>query len=130
MALLTGIQFPEAASIVTWGGVSDMGLTYHEREDLRKMMKRVIGGTPDKYPERYRWRTPLYEIAKLSAPVLIIHGVRDKNVSAEHANRLEKRLRFLDKRVECWYFNEFTHYFPPATNRKVVEDLTRWMKNQ
>src|SRR4051794_34247059 len=49
MALWAGIQFPEAASIVTWGGVSDMTLTYHERKDLRRMMKRVIGGTPDKY---------------------------------------------------------------------------------
>jgi dipeptidyl aminopeptidase/acylaminoacyl peptidase len=130
MALLTGIHFPDAASVVTWGGVSDMSLTYYEREDLRKMMKRVIGGTPVKFPERYQWRTPLYELDKLMAPVLIIHGVKDHNVTFEHADRLEKRLQSLDKPVECRYFKEFTHYFPPATNRKVVEDLTRWMKNQ
>src|SRR3954462_3554244 len=70
MALMTGLQFPEAASIVTWGGVSDMFLTYEERKDLRKMMKRVIGGTPGKYPERYKERTALYELDKLEAPTL------------------------------------------------------------
>lgn len=130
MALLTGIQFPEAVSVVTWGGVSDMTLTYMERKDLRRMMKRVIGGTPEKFPERYQDRTPLYELEKLTAPVLIIHGVNDHNVSVEHAYRLERRLKSLDKTVACWYFDDFTHYFPPAVNRKVVEDLTRWMKNQ
>jgi dipeptidyl aminopeptidase/acylaminoacyl peptidase len=130
MALLTGIQFPEAASVVTWGGVSDMFLTYMERKDLRRMMKRVIGGTPKKYPERYQERTPLYNLGKLTAPVLIIHGVKDDNVSLEHAYRLEKRLRSLNKPVECWYFKDFTHYFPPAINRKVVMDLAKWMKCQ
>jgi dipeptidyl aminopeptidase/acylaminoacyl peptidase len=130
MALWTGIHFPEAASVVTWGGVSDMTLTYKERKDLRRMMKRVIGGTPEKYPERYKQRTALYEIEQLNAPVLIIHGVKDDNVSVEHAYRLERRLKSLEKQVECWYFDEFTHYFPPAINRKIVHDLSMWMKNQ
>jgi dipeptidyl aminopeptidase/acylaminoacyl peptidase len=129
MALLTGIEFPETASIVSWGGVSDMSLTYLERKDLRRMMKRVIGGTPQKFPERYQDRTPLYQIEKIKAPVLIIHGAKDGNVSVEHAYRLERRLELLEKPVEAWYFNEFTHYFPPAVNRKVVNDLTKWMKS-
>ena len=130
MALMTGLQFPETASVVTWGGVSDMFLTYEERKDLRKMMKRVIGGTPGKYPERYQERTPLYELESLASPVLIIHGVNDTNVSVEHAYRLERRLRSLDKPVDSWYFDEYTHYFPPAVNRKIVKDLCQWMKNQ
>ncbi|WP_338449182.1 prolyl oligopeptidase family serine peptidase [Niallia oryzisoli] len=130
MALLTGIRYPEAASIVTWGGVSDMSLTYGERKDLRRMMKRVIGGTPAKVPERYQSRTPLYELERLEPPVLIIHGRRDRNVSVEHAYRLENRLKALNKSVECWYFEQYTHYFPPAVNRQIVADLTLWMKKQ
>lgn len=130
MALLTAIRYPETASIVTWGGVSDMSLTYLERKDLRRMMKRVIGGTPMKVPEGYEYRTPLYEVERLDAPLLIIHGVKDQNVTVEHAYRLERRLNALNKKVDCWYFEDFTHYFPPATNRKVVGDLTKWMKSQ
>lgn len=130
MALLTAMRFPETASVVTWGGVSDMSLTYMEREDLRRMMKRVIGGTPKKHPERYQYRTPLYLIDQLMAPVLIIHGVHDRHVSVEHAYLLERRLKSLNKEVETWYFNEFTHYFPPQVNRRVVSDLTKWMKSK
>lgn len=130
MALLTAIEFPEAASVVTWGGVSDMFLTYAERKDLRRMMKRVIGGPPAKYPLRYRTRTPLYRLDQLEAPVLIIHGSRDKNVSVDHAYRLENRLKELGKSVTSWYFEKYTHYFPPHINRDTVKDLCIWMKKQ
>ena len=130
MALFTATKFPDTASLVTWGGVSDMSLTYMEREDLRRMMKRVIGGTPTKYPDRYKFRTPLYDIEQLRCPTLIIHGSKDQNVSVNHAQRLEERLKDMSYPVESWYFEELTHYFPPSINRKVVTDLTQWMKNQ
>ncbi|MFT8319792.1 MAG: prolyl oligopeptidase family serine peptidase [Bacillus sp. (in: firmicutes)] len=127
MALHVGLHCP-VASIVTWGGVSDMVLTYQERQDLRRMMKRVIGGTPNKYPERYRERTPLFYLEKISAPTLIIHGMLDKNVSIKHSYQLEKGLLKAGKEVETWYFPEYTHYFPPFINRKVVSNLSVWMK--
>jgi dipeptidyl aminopeptidase/acylaminoacyl peptidase len=130
MALFTGILDTSVKSIVCWGGVSDMTLTYFERLDLRRMMKRVIGGTPNKVPELYRWRTPLYDLQDIQAPVLVIHGKNDHNVSIEHSHRLEKRLKELNYPVEAWYFDEFTHYFPPKINRKVVQELTEWMKKQ
>lgn len=129
MALIAGIEQPEVKSIVTWGGVSDMTLTYEERVDLRRMMKRVIGGNPNKVPEQYRWRTPLEQIEKIKAPVLIIHGAHDKNVSISHAYLLEKKLKEYNKPFTTWIFEEFTHYFPPEVNRKVVQDLTLWMKS-
>ncbi|MBN8192080.1 S9 family peptidase [Bacillus sp. NTK074B] len=130
MALMTGIECSDITSIVTWGGVSDMFLTYEERRDLRRMMKRVIGGSPNKVPERYEWRTPLYSLEKLEAPVLIIHGEKDQNVSVEHAYRLEKRLKELGKPVTSHYFKEFTHYFPPRKNQQIVSLLCSWMKDQ
>ncbi|MFJ7747688.1 alpha/beta hydrolase family protein [Peribacillus sp. NPDC097295] len=130
MALWTAIHCKTAASLVTWGGVSDMFMTYVERVDMRRMMKRVIGGTPKKCPEQYEYRTPLFAIEELNVSVLIIHGERDDNVSVEHAYRLEKRLKAHDKPVESWFFPQFTHFFPPAVNRKVVEDLTTWMKSK
>ncbi|WP_110114198.1 prolyl oligopeptidase family serine peptidase [Bacillus sp. CGMCC 1.16541] len=130
MALFTAILRQHARSLVLWGGVSDMTLTYYEREDLRRMMKRVIGGTPHKYPERYDWRTPLHTLEELNAPVLLIHGAKDRNVSIDHAYKVENRLKELNKQVESWYFKTFTHYFPPVTNRETVYKLTRWMKSQ
>lgn len=125
MAVLTAIHRP-AASMVTWGGVTDMALTYEERKDMRRMMKRVIGGSPAKMPEQYEWRTPLKEAANIQIPVLIIHGLHDRNVSAEHAYKLEK----IVPHAETMYFKEHDHYIPPAKNRQVVRQIAAWMKGE
>ena len=130
MALYTAIMAENICSVVTWGGVTNMFLTYEERVDLRRMMKRVIGGTPRKVPEHYEWRTPLNDVKKIKAPVLIIHGERDRNVSITHAYQLQQKLLDANKQVETWIFPQYTHYFPPDINRKLVHDLTNWMKDR
>ncbi|MFE3889165.1 alpha/beta hydrolase family protein [Priestia sp. YIM B13446] len=130
MALLTAIEKNDSRSLVLWGGVTDMVLTYEEREDLRRMMKRVIGGTPSKYPERYEWRTPLHRAHLVEPPVLLIHGLEDKNVSIDHSYQLESKLKKSNKKVTSWYFENFPHAFPPKENRETVKKLTKWMKAQ
>ena len=99
MALWTAIKFPDAASLVTWGGVSDMSLTYLERKDLTKNDEKSDWRNPSKISEKYKERTPLYQLEDLTAPVLIIHGVKDQNVSVHHAYRLENRLKAIHKQV-------------------------------
>ena len=54
MALWTAILRDDITSVVTWAGVSDIVFTYKERKDMRRMMKRVIGGTPNNMPDEYR----------------------------------------------------------------------------
>lgn len=130
MALIVGLEEMAVASVVTWGGVSNMARTYEERVDLRRMMKRVIGGSPDKVPELYQWRTPLHTIENIKAPILIIHGALDQNVSVQHSYDLARKLQEHNKPFTCWIFKEHTHYFPPKINRKVVKDLCEWMKQQ
>lgn len=129
MALWTAIEKGEKVlSVITWGGVSDVALTYKERIDLRRMMKRVIGGTPNKYPERYESRTPLHMLDKITAPVYIVHGIRDQHVGIEQARKLEKQLREQNQQVFTKYFAEYTHYIPPNVNRDIVKDICRWMR--
>ncbi|NPC93824.1 S9 family peptidase [Bacillus sp. WMMC1349] len=131
MGILTAIQMKSAVtSLVSWGGVSDMVMVYRERKDLRRMMKRVIGGSPEKVPEEYQRRTPLAKLDNIETPILLIHGVQDQNVSFTHANHLEQELVQRNKSVETWYFQQFTHYFPPLENRRVVRKLSQWMKNR
>ncbi|OLO27630.1 alpha/beta hydrolase [Alkalihalophilus pseudofirmus] len=129
MALLTAIAVRKVRSVVCWNGVSNMELTYEERVDLRRMMKRVIG-TPTKFPDRYHWRTPLNESEHIQCPVLIIHGKQDEHVSIEHGYQLEANLKRKGKIVETWYYEEFNHYFPEPYNRNIVVKLTEWMKRQ
>lgn len=128
MALWTAIEETKVCKVVTWGGVSDVQLTYEERVDLRRMLKRVTGGTPGKHPEEYSQRTPLNEIKHLTCPVLIIHGAKDQNVSVKHADLLEKELKRFEISYEFWLYKEYDHYFPPATNRRIVQQLSNWLK--
>lgn len=129
MALWTALYLAEeTTSLVTWGGVSDLTLTYEERVDLRRMLKRVVGGNPTKNPKGYEERTPLNSINQLKNPILIIHGEEDQNVSFEHAVRLKIECDKYGIPYDFWPFSNVTHYFPPSLNRQVVYCLCQWMK--
>ena len=130
MALWTGILRDDITSIVTWGGVSNVTFTYEERIDMRRMMKRVFGGSPQTNPLAYEERTPIVHLKDLHASVLIIHGMHDENVGFKHAQLLEESLKSLNKHVETWYYREYTHFFPSDVNRRVVDDACQWMKLQ
>lgn len=104
MALWTAIQFNEASSCVVWNGVVDVEKTYHERDDLKRMLKRVIGGTPTKYPERYEIRNPLTKINELQVPVLIIHGKKDQHVLFSHATMLKEALETNKKKYKLFFW--------------------------
>jgi dipeptidyl aminopeptidase/acylaminoacyl peptidase len=130
MALLTAMEVERPASVVTWGGVSDMVLTYEERVDLRRMMKRVIGGTPNKLPKEYERRTAIHQASRISCPVLIVHGVHDKQVSVEHAYRLQKALQRENNNYESWIYEEYGHHIPLEEKREITKSVTKWMKNQ
>ncbi|KGR87751.1 alpha/beta hydrolase family protein [Lysinibacillus odysseyi] len=130
MALWAAILREDIASVVTWAGVSDATATYWERIDMRRGLRRVIGGTPKKVPERYDDRTPLFEIKKIKAPVLIIHGTSDQHVDIEHAYQLEYCLQDAGKFHETWYSYGLKHHYPPALNRETVRALCGWMKGK
>lgn len=130
MALWTAILREDIASVVTWAGVSDVEDTYYQRVDMRRGLKRIIGGTPTKYPERYKVRTPLYEIHRITAPVLIIHGLDDEHVNIQHSYKLEQCLRMHNKQVETIFSNGLKHHYPSAINRSTVRKLCEWMKLQ
>lgn len=130
MALWTAILREDVCSVVIWAGMSDVVFTYNERKDMRRMMKRVIGGTPNNMPDAYRERTALFRINEIEAPLLIIHGMKDEHVSFEQAILLENALRENDKPYYTWYFPDYTHHFPAQHNAQIVRDLCIWMKEQ
>ncbi|MER1999850.1 MAG: prolyl oligopeptidase family serine peptidase [Lysinibacillus sp.] len=130
MALWTSIYRDDIVSVVCWAGVSDAVATYRERVDMRRGLRRVIGGTPNKYPERYEARTPLYEIERITAPVFIAHGEQDQHVSIEHAYKLEAALRGAGKKVEVKYAVNTPHHYSPKFNREMVRMICQWMLQQ
>lgn len=130
MVLWTAILRDDIQSLVTWAGVSDATVTYWERVDMRRGLKRIVGGTPNKVPENYNDRTPLYEVAQIDAPVLIIHGTEDQHVDIEHGYQLKRYLKEEGKAVETWFSFGLKHHYPPNLNRETVAQLCQWMKQQ
>ena len=128
MVLWSAILRDDIKSVVTWAGVSDASATYWERVDMRRGLKRIVGGNPNKVPERYEDRTPLYEVDQIDAPVLIIHGTEDQHVNIEHAYQLERCLKDEGKLVETWFSIGLKHHYPPKLNRTTVHNLCQWMK--
>jgi len=128
MALWTAILRDDIKSVVTWAGVSDVTSMYMERVDMRRTLKRIIGGSPNKEQEKYDERNPLLKVSMINAPVLIIHGTEDENVSIEQSYDLEKALMKEKKQVETWYSSGLTHHYPPQINRQTVKALCEWIK--
>lgn len=130
MALWTAILRQDITSVVTWAGVTDTVLTYKERPDMRRMMKRLYGGTPNTALAEYEERNPLLRIEESKAPFLIIHGLKDENVYPAQAYLLEEALKLNGQTHETWYFPDYTHFFPPTANRQTVKAVCHWMKEQ
>ncbi|SDH64048.1 Prolyl oligopeptidase family protein [Alteribacillus persepolensis] len=127
MALFTAME-RNVSSVIVWGGVSDMRLTYEERPDLRRMLRRVTGGTPDVKPRAYQWRTPLHDIVHIHVPVFIIHGEKDEHVSIEHAYRLERALYERGQPVKTLFYPEMPHHFSEDAKRYVMQQIAQWIQ--
>lgn len=130
MALWTAVLRDDIISVATWAGVTDTVLTYKERPDMRRMMKRLYGGTPNTALTAYEERNPLLRLHESKAAFLIVHGLKDENVSAGQAYLLEEALKMNGQPHETWYFPEYTHFFPPSANRKTARAVTEWMRRQ
>lgn len=130
MAMWVAILRCDIASVVIWAGTSDAAQTYWDRVDMRRGLRRIIGGTPNKVPDRYEARTPLYQLDGVEAPLLLVHGTADQHVFVEHAYRLEQAMKDARKHVETWYEQGIPHHYPPLLNRQVVKAIGKWMHQQ
>ena len=63
--------------------------------------------------------SPVNQVAKLKAKVLIAHGKRDKRAPLEHAIRLKSALDKAGKTYEWLEFNDETHGFYSPENREL-----------
>ncbi len=114
--------------LVLWGGVADLALTYEERIDLRRMLKRVIGGSTGKYPERYEARSPVALAPQLSCPVLIIHGEQDMQVDPGHGKLMRERLEELHKPFAVHWYEHYGHHMPEEIHKQAIARMFEWLE--
>lgn len=122
-ATLATIARPQVYTLVLWGGVSNLAATYEQRIDLRRMLRRVIGGTPSNKSEAYRARSPLYQIHDVTSHVLVVHGSRDTQVHVSHADALSNVLWQMKKPFTYQRYFGLAHHLPQPIHDAVIDRI-------
>ncbi|WP_308420398.1 alpha/beta hydrolase family protein [Paenibacillus segetis] len=126
-ATLTVVNQPQVNSCIFWSGVSDLAQTYDERIDLRKMLKRVIGGSPMKTPDSYVARSPIAMAEQIHCPVLVIHGTGDNQVNFSHGLQMRNKLQELGADVTFHPYEGLGHHFPTDIHNRAIERMYSWI---
>ncbi|AWB44211.1 S9 family peptidase [Paenibacillus sp. CAA11] len=121
-------QLKDVHRLILWGGVSDLAQTYEQRVDLRRMLKRVLGGTPSKVPEAYQFRSPALFAPDLNCPVLVIHGEQDTQVDIEQGRTMYRVLKSLNKQVWLHSYPQSGHIFADTLFEKAVNRMMTWIR--
>ncbi|MHA0856123.1 alpha/beta hydrolase family protein [Paenibacillus sp. CMAA1364] len=123
----TATQIRQVHKLIHWGGVSDLAKTYEERIDLRKMLKRVIGGSPSKVPESYELRSPILKTDQIHCPVLIMHGTQDTQVDFSHGYNMYHKLQEEGVHTQIHAYEGCDHHLPPDTHLVAIERMFQWI---
>jgi len=126
-AALTARTMVDVYRLVVWGGVSDLAKTYEQRVDLRRMLKRIIGGSPDKVPEAYAARSPTHMVDDIHCPTLIVHGTCDVQVDVSHGLALYEAFRQRGHNTEIHCYQGYGHHLPSPVHEAVVERMFEWL---
>jgi dipeptidyl aminopeptidase/acylaminoacyl peptidase len=93
---------------------------------IKQAIENELGGITDK---KMRERSAIYEIDKVQAPSLILHGRNDDRISVEQAELLKNKLDELKKPNEYHIF-ELDHYLmKSAAKSHILPFLKKYLKN-
>ncbi|WP_028402978.1 alpha/beta hydrolase family protein [Ectobacillus panaciterrae] len=126
-AALTAAKITNIHKLILWGGVSDLAQTYEERIDLRRMLKRVLGGTPNKIPGVYQDRSPILMAKHIQCPVLIMHGTQDVQVDFSHGLNMYRTLKELEMNTEMHCYEGYGHHLPPPVHKAALQRMFDWI---
>ena len=82
------------------------------------MLKRVVGGSTGKYPERYQHRSPVEYIQHFVFPVLVIHGQLDVNVDPSHGLLMANQLKELKQPYTLYWYEHYAHHIGGNKNER------------
>jgi dipeptidyl aminopeptidase/acylaminoacyl peptidase len=102
-------------------GMTDLVVDYHStRPDLRPYSEEMLGGSPEQVPERYRERSPIHFVDRISARLLIVQGMNDPNVTPENLHQVEAALKAAAIPYETLLFDDEGHGIRKPKNLRVL----------
>ena len=100
MTFLETMRDSRIKRAISVSGVTDLVQSYNERENMREMLRRSIGGSPEDLPEEYEKRSAVCRADEIKVPVMLIHCRGDERVAFSQSERLYDLLK--DK-VDCTF---------------------------
>jgi dipeptidyl aminopeptidase/acylaminoacyl peptidase len=90
--LLPTLEIVAAAAPIC--GMTDLVVDYETtRPDIRPCSEEMMGGSPAMAPERYRERSPIHYVDRITGCLLIVQGANDPNVTPENVRLVEEALK-------------------------------------
>lgn len=98
-------------------GMTDLTLDYQlTRPDMQPITVEMMGGTPSQLPDKYFDRSPINFVAEIQCPLLIVQGLQDPNVPAEHVAAVKEKLDALHIQYESLVFEDEGHVIVKPEN--------------
>jgi dienelactone hydrolase/catechol 2,3-dioxygenase-like lactoylglutathione lyase family enzyme len=123
VALLTAAHKPPIRAVAAFHPPSDLAAWREANPFVRDYLDDLCG------PEGLPVRSPIFRSAQIDAPVLLVHGDKDENVSVEQTEAMAASLKNHGKEVETFIVPGATHYFTEQHNadarRKLFDFLRR-----
>ena len=77
---------------ISWYGVTDLLLLAEDTHRFEKYYLDSLVGNKKEFPMRYQTRSPCHFFAKISCPILFLHGDLDPVVPLCHAKELHQKI--------------------------------------
>jgi dipeptidyl aminopeptidase/acylaminoacyl peptidase len=121
VASLMAVELKEIKAVVLGAGIYDFKRAYDEMpmEAIKANMLAETGMTPTAIEER----SSILRMSNLRAPVIILHGEKDRNVPVSQALLLRDRLTELKKDFEIKLYSEVAHGIGAQEVLKVLLDF-------
>ena len=101
-------------------GMTDLVVDHETtRPDLRPYSEEMLGGSPASVPARYRERSPINFVPRITGRLLIVQGMRDPNVTPENLNAVRKALDAAGVTYEVLTFADEGHGIAKPANRAI-----------
>jgi dipeptidyl aminopeptidase/acylaminoacyl peptidase len=112
-------------------GDSEIAESYRHGDRLGRLDLQRMMGSPDD-PEGgalFRRGSPLYRAERIEAPLLILHGRKDKRVVPLMTERMVEALEIEGKHHEVHWFTDEGHGWERRENRRAAfERIVGWLR--
>lgn len=104
-------QSSRVQAVVNVFGPTEMKSEYRANDFVAKLVKTLLGGTPDEVPDRYENASPVTYISSDDPPVLTLQGTKDPLVPDSQARLLDERMKAKGADHELMIFEGAGHGF-------------------